>query len=65
MPVTWKAMVFILAAAVGGQGTTLVWMDGKLDDKVDVSAYVSNSDDIKWIKACMIKKCWDTPKDGR
>jgi len=65
MPVTWKALLFILAALVGGQlstlGGTLVWMDGKLEQKVDVTSYQQSAEDIKWIKECMIKKCWDKP----
>ncbi len=61
MPVTWKALLFILAALVGGQGSTLLWVDSKLDKKVDTASYQQSAEDIKWIKECMIKKCWDTP----
>ena len=57
--VTWKAMTYLLGALVLAQGGTLGWMDSQLDDKVDVVDYQGSADDIKWIKECMIKKCWD------
>jgi len=59
--VTWKAMVYLLGALVLAQGGSLAWTDRKLDEKVSYKEYQSTADDIKWIKECMVKKCWDRP----
>jgi hypothetical protein len=58
-PVTWKAVTYLLGALVAAQGTTLYWVNDELKEKVSVQNYQSQTDDIKWIKECMIKKCWD------
>ncbi len=56
--VTWKQMVGILCGAVIYSALALAWVD---NTKLDVKDYEGTKDDIKWIKACMIKKCWDKP----
>lgn len=59
--VTWKAMTYLLGALVLAQGGTLAWTSDQLDQRVTVQQYQSQADDIRFIRECLVTKCWDTP----
>ena len=63
--VTWKwvaiAAAGLLTVALVGGWNAHAWVTEALDKKVDTSAFIDQQGDTKWIKECMIKKCWDNP----
>ena len=64
--VTWKwvaaGAVGLLVTAVIGGWNAHGWATDKLEGKLDTSEFVDQQDDTKWIKQCMITKCWDKPR---
>ena len=60
-PVTWKAMTYLLGVLVLAQAGTLAWTSDQLDDRVTMRQYQSSADDIRWIRECLVTKCWDKP----
>ena len=54
----------VMGVMVGGAvltGSAYAWLDAKMDEKVDVIDYDDVKGDIKFIRECMVKKCWDRP----
>lgn len=61
----------VIGMIMGGAAVTasaFVYLDTKLSDKVNVDMFVSEKmqndetrDDIKWIRECMVTKCWERP----
>ncbi len=61
----------VIGMIMGGAAVTasaFVYLDTKLADKVNVEMFVSEKmqndetrDDIKWIRECMVTKCWERP----
>lgn len=64
-PVTFKWLAgAILGLCLGGAlvtGSAYAWFDTKLSAKLDMKEYQSTTEDIKWIRKCMVTKCWDKP----
>jgi len=60
-PVTWKAMVYLLGVLVLTQAGTLAWTSDQLNNRVTIQQYQTQADDIKWIRECLVTKCWDKP----
>ena len=60
--VNWKAMTRILALSalfyLGTLGGVLAWVDRT---KLDTELFQTTTEDIRWIRECMVKKCWDKP----
>jgi hypothetical protein len=63
--VTWKwvavGAVSLLVAAIVGGWNAHAWATNELENKLNISEFINQQDDTKWIKQCMITKCWDKP----
>ena len=58
--VATAAVVLLATAAVSGWNIH-AWAVNELNRKVDATDFIDQQSDTKWIKKCMITKCWDKP----